>query len=88
MTKKGVEMDPDWRAASEEIRAVSEARERRRKNREEPKPCPFCGARAEIAKVVGPGVDAWHGYCGRCWSFGPLFADKGDATEAWNRRVA
>jgi len=70
-----------------ELTAFREAREREYANRNYPKPCPFCGKRAEVVKAVGPGVDAWHGYCGACWSFGPLFADKGDATEAWNRRV-
>jgi hypothetical protein len=47
------------------------------------KPCPFCGAKAEIAEFGCYSV-----YCSRQCCEQPIaYPDRKKATEAWNRRV-
>lgn len=50
--------------------------------------CPFCGGEAEMAKHFLYGkVAGYHVFCKKCDCEIKLYKTKGNARNAWNRRV-
>lgn len=51
------------------------------------KPCPFCGAKAEVVFDYEVGFESYSVWCENCRSSSAIYDDKTDAVEAWNRRT-
>lgn len=54
------------------------------------KPCPFCGSKAErhqCGHSIAPAGD-WFVQCMKCFASTEIQETQGEATRAWNRRVA
>lgn len=56
-------------------------------NKENLKPCPFCGGEAEILKEHLLGEDYYAGRCRSCAATSTFEFTKEEATADWNRRV-
>ena len=59
---------------------------KRKTEKPELKPCPFCGGKAELLQAYTGGQPR-RAYCGVCRIHGPTMRTAREAREAWNRRA-